>query len=614
MSLATSPSSLLLFALALGAGSAGLRAQAAYESAPTGGAAAIRLPEGLQRPPTEGLNLLYDNGPIVNLPGGGVGGADASVLQNSTLLHGILGFGASSASVRLADDFTVPGGQLWYVESVKIYAYRTGSLTSFAFDTAALQVWDGNPSSGTANVVFGDTTTNRLISSTWDNAYRVTETTLTATNRPIVVSELRVGKVFAPGTYWIDFWVNTAVAAGSFTPPVTITGQNVTGDALQFLGSNTPPTPQWNPVLMTANGVPTHPTGIPFQLCGTAACCWEADLGRDLIQGDDTVTANLPLGFNFLLPGQLPGGTTTSSVSVCSNGFVGLSGAFAADFTPTTAEFISQGPRIAVPWDDYVPSSGFAPRRQVFFNALPGRAVVTWRRVPTFAGGPSLSMVQLQMFPNGSFYINVWNHEPVTPRTPVFGVSAGNNATSLAIDMSSGFTPVAGIATVYESFVSGASDLSGKIFIFEPTAESFGPSYRISISDACCNDAARVTYGSSCGGLGLGSSLPLAGQAITFGLAGVTPTASAVVLTFGVTQSSIPIEPILAPGCDLLTGLEFPGALPLDPLNPTLSVLIPCNAKFFGQTLYVQGFAIDSAANPLGLAASNGICITIGND
>ncbi len=580
--------------------------------APTGGQTSLRLPLGQTRGQAEGLNVIYDNGPYVNLPGGGVGGADNSVLQNSTLLHGILGFGGSSATVRLADDFTVPGGQLWYVESVKVYAYRTGSPTTFAFDTAAVQVWDGNPSSGTANVVFGDTTTNRLISSTWDNAYRTTETTLTAVNRPVVVNELRIGKLFKPGTYWIDFWVNNlAVAGGSFTPPITITGENVTGDALQFLSTSTP---QWNPLLMTVSTVPTHPTGIPFQLCGTIACCWEADLGTNLNHGDDTITNNLALGFDFPLPGELPGGATTNVVSVCSNGFVGLGGAFSADFTPTAGEFTSQGHRIAVPWDDYVPASGFAPQRQVWFNALPGRAVATWRRVPTFAGGATLNMVQIQMFPNGSFFINVWNHEPVTLRTPVFGVAARGSSPSVAIDMSVGHIGTPGTATIYESFTSGTSDLSGFIYCFEPRNDGIGATYDISISDACCNDTANTTYGAGCAGLGLTSTSPLAGQAVTLSLSGLSGTASFAVLTFGVTQASIPIDPLNAPGCDLLTGLEFPGALPIDPLSPRLSTLIPCNAKFFGQTVYVQGFALDPAANVLGLAASNGVCLTIGND
>ena len=34
---------------------------------------------------TSSGNAIYDNGPLVNLPGGGAGGADASVLQSTSL-------------------------------------------------------------------------------------------------------------------------------------------------------------------------------------------------------------------------------------------------------------------------------------------------------------------------------------------------------------------------------------------------------------------------------------------------------------------------------------------------------------------------------------------------
>lgn len=580
--------------------------------APAGGGPRINLPTGLTRPQAEGTNVIYDNGPYVNLPAGGFGGADASVLQNAAPHgHTIFGYGASSADVRLADDFTVPGGQLWYVESVKFYAYRTGTLTNFAFETAALQVWDGDPSSGSANVIFGDTTTNRLISSTWDNSYRVLDATPTVNNRPVMEIEVRVGKLFKPGTYWLDYWVNTTVPGSAFLPPITITGQDVTGNGLQFIATNVPPVPFWNPLVTAAAN---YPTGMPFQLCGTVACCWESALGTNLGHGDDTITDNLALGFNFPLPGELPGGATTPVVSVCSNGFVGLGGSFGPDFTPSSSEFISQGHRIAVPWEDFVPNTSSAPQRQVWFNALPGRAVATWRRVPTFLGGPSLSMVQLQMFPNGSFFINVWNHEPVTVRTPVFGVSAGNSSPSVAIDMTNGHVGVPGTATIFEEFVSGTSDLSGFIYCFDPVNDGNRASYNISLSDACCNDAVNQNYGSGCAGLSLTSTTPLAGQNVVLTMSGISGTAAAAVLTFGVTQSLIPIDPINAPGCDILTGLEFPGALPLSPTGPTLSALIPCNAKFFGQTIYVQGLVLDPQANVAGVASSNGVRLTIGND
>ncbi|MBL8899262.1 MAG: hypothetical protein JNM84_16620 [Planctomycetes bacterium] len=615
MSLVPRPSSVLFLGLALAASATALRAQLDHESAPAGGSSSFRLPEGQQRPQPEGLNVIYANGPYVNLPGGGFGGLDASVLQNSSRGHTSFGYSGNQAATgfRLADEFNVPGGQLWNLESVKVFAYRTVAIGAppQLFDLGVVRIWDGDPSSGTANIVFGDDTTNRLVSSVFDNAYRVTETTLTNNQRGVTVNELRIGKLLKPGTYWVEYGLNTTAAAGTaFFPPIAITNQDATGNGLQLNVS----TGVWTPITMTTTSSGLQPVGLPFELCGTVACCWEPNLGTNLNHGDDTITNNLALGFNFPLPGELPGGATTPVVSVCSNGFVGLGGAFTADFTPTTSEFTSQGHRIAVPWDDYVPNTVSAPRRQVWFNALPGRAVATWRRVLTFNGGPSLSMVQLQMFPNGSFFINVWNHEPVTIRTPLFGVAARGSSPSVAVDMSLGHIGTPGTATIYESFTSGTSDLSGFIYCFEPKNDGIGATYDISISDACCNDAANTSYGSGCAGLGLTSTTPLAGQSITLSMSGVSGTATLAVMTFGVTQASIAIDPLNAPGCDLLTGLEFPGALPIDPLNPRLSTVIPCNAKFFGNTVYVQGFVLDPAANALGLAATNGVCLTIGND
>ncbi len=53
--------------------------------------------------------VIYDNGPLVNSLGTGVGGADESVLQSSSLSASTLGFGFQvSDANRIADDFTVP--------------------------------------------------------------------------------------------------------------------------------------------------------------------------------------------------------------------------------------------------------------------------------------------------------------------------------------------------------------------------------------------------------------------------------------------------------------------------------------------------------------------------
>ena len=69
---------------------------------------------------------LYSNGPMVSVPGGGAGGADASRLQNALGMTS-LGFSArvSGSTIRaVADDFTVPASG-WNLTRVTVFAYQT---------------------------------------------------------------------------------------------------------------------------------------------------------------------------------------------------------------------------------------------------------------------------------------------------------------------------------------------------------------------------------------------------------------------------------------------------------------------------------------------------------
>src|SRR5690349_23149983 len=57
----------------------------------------------------------------------------------------------------LAEDFTVPAGQTWNLDTVIIYSYQTGSSTAPSpINFATLQI---RQSSVSGSVVFGDTTT-----------------------------------------------------------------------------------------------------------------------------------------------------------------------------------------------------------------------------------------------------------------------------------------------------------------------------------------------------------------------------------------------------------------------------------------------------------------------
>ena len=212
-----------------------------------------RAPEGI----TCGT-VIVDNGSAVNSTGTGAGGADESVLQDTSLAMGTFGFAhAPSGAFRVADQFTLTSAST--LDCITLYAYQTGSTTTSTITDVNLQIWDGVPGAMGSTVVFGDTTTNRLSLSQWSNAYRTQESAPGATNRPIMEQFVNLGGLSLPaGTYWIDWQTGGSLGSGPWAPPITITGQVVTGDALQFDGT------VWNPLVDDVNQ-----QGLPFQVWGS---------------------------------------------------------------------------------------------------------------------------------------------------------------------------------------------------------------------------------------------------------------------------------------------------------------------------------------------------------
>lgn len=172
--------------------------------------------------------ILWNNGPFVTHPGAGFGGADESRLQTTSLAMNTLGVGLGQATnVWVADDFTVGAGESWTIDAMVAYGYQTNGLTTQVLGDMRVAIYDANPSSGTANLLHGDLTTNRMASSAWTNSYRVTETTSGNTQRAVMSATSNLGWQLGPGTYWVAWSLNgTFNPAGAvFCPPVTITGQ-----------------------------------------------------------------------------------------------------------------------------------------------------------------------------------------------------------------------------------------------------------------------------------------------------------------------------------------------------------------------------------------------------
>jgi hypothetical protein len=205
--------------------------------------------------------LIYDNGPITNSPGTGVGGADESVLQTSLGMNNY-GFGNQVYNNnRLADDFIVTDPNGWTVDSLVLYGYQTGSSTTSTITAVNYRIWSGVPNDPGSSIVFGDTLTNKLIYTRWVNIYRVTEAESgTSVNRPIMANTVSAGFTLPPGVYWIDWQADGTLASGPWVPPITINGNTTTGNAVQ---STTPGV--WVP--LRDSGTSTD-QGLPFLIYG----------------------------------------------------------------------------------------------------------------------------------------------------------------------------------------------------------------------------------------------------------------------------------------------------------------------------------------------------------
>jgi hypothetical protein len=239
--------------------------------------------------PGDVATLLYNNGPAYNVAGGGAGGANLSLLESTTLGMNTLGFGHQfSLGYRMADEFTVPSGETWTIDSLIFYAYQTNSTLVSTITGVYFQIWNGDPSVGGSAVIYGDLTTNRLANTYWSGIYRASETTPTSTARPMMRDVCSApGLVLTEGTYWIDWTTNGSLSSGPWAPPIAILGQAATGNALQY-------TTAWAPALDGGTGA--APQGMPFEVWGTAS---GSTMGVMLVQDNTTGTDSVEAWLNL---------------------------------------------------------------------------------------------------------------------------------------------------------------------------------------------------------------------------------------------------------------------------------------------------------------------------
>lgn len=183
---------------------------------------------------------LVNKSQLVNYPGGGFGGADASATQ-TVIGHTLYGSGnQNSLNNWMAEQIIVPASG-WTVDSLIVYGYQTGSSTVSTF--TGLYAFISADSSGLPSYtpVIGNRTTSSMIGGTFSNIYRAPDespTGLTNTQRPIMKLKSNISGNLTAGTYWVVWSTTGSLSSGPWCPPVTILNQTSTGNAMQFLGTS----------------------------------------------------------------------------------------------------------------------------------------------------------------------------------------------------------------------------------------------------------------------------------------------------------------------------------------------------------------------------------------
>ncbi|MCC7062796.1 MAG: hypothetical protein IT456_08340 [Planctomycetes bacterium] len=279
---------------------------------------------------------------------------------------------------------------------------------------------------------------------------------------------------------------------------------------------------------------------------------------------DSEVTVNLAGSFPYF-------GGTTSTLTVCSNGFVSVATGNGTGYAPSAAGWLSSvAPRFGM-WHDYNPAA--AGSGSVKFQQIGAIAYVTWDGVFSYGRTTGGSRWQLQ-----------------------FDTATGNVTCAIQSVDSQGSTTNVGNQSLAGGASAGPSDDLGSMDI----TASLPAKFRIS------RDNLQP--------LSETGTLPQIGSVMT-----MTTTNYAASSVLGIHAMSLVMH---NPGIDL-TSVGMAGCFQFTGLESTIVVLpvggqstfamnIPNSPSFAGLPLNAQTYALAIGANNLGLITSNGVAMVVG--
>lgn len=247
--------------------------------------------------------IIYNNGPInTHATGGGPLGADPISALQTNLGLGTYG-PTAGGTFRLADDFTVPCGESWTLNSLTVYAYITQAAAPFntisPFTSANYRIWSGKPGAG-GTVIHDFSAANQMTATAWANSYRTLITALTNVQRPIMsLTMAGNGITLGPGTYWLDYQVGPS----GFSPYVSILGSTgpANANSIQYIALAT----TWNNVLTDAGFAQALPFAIDHATAPVS--CFTFDIAQAGGPGNPLTLADL---------GGTPGNTFVNAITL----------------------------------------------------------------------------------------------------------------------------------------------------------------------------------------------------------------------------------------------------------------------------------------------------------
>jgi hypothetical protein len=173
--------------------------------------------------------VLFKDDSLITHPRGGFGGADRSTMPNG---QSMLGWAwKTSSNMFLDDDFTIPPGEEWKIDSIRFYGFTLSTSTTRGITSSTLKI---RSDIVTGTSVFGGTTTNRMANVYWSNIYRTTQDDPSANYMPIMcIVDTLGGLVLPSGTYWLIVSADGPAYSGPWMANIAIGNQCVTGNAQQ---------------------------------------------------------------------------------------------------------------------------------------------------------------------------------------------------------------------------------------------------------------------------------------------------------------------------------------------------------------------------------------------